>query len=326
MDTEINSSTEEEKKKGNFKYPGCFKKSIAFLVDQLIIAVIGLVLLFPLSDFIGALYLHAWLPGYLIGAIYFMALESSISSSQSIGKRLFSMEVKTDKNNAISPQVSLGRYLLITLPFYNGAISNSIATTIGITNTSIGGAIFLIIVGLLFSGNTVFMLFHPQKRGLHDILFKSVVAPADSHQFLPVTSFTLKPILSGILGLVILGALFGNLFFSIGKNPDFADLTKLTYNIKKESGIENLNVKYRTFSMNGEQTMFAIEVSVPIHYNKFDDTNYTKELSEKLYPLVKKVNTNPKVDTVKIAFHAQKYIGAFPISKSKSTLKKMSET
>jgi hypothetical protein len=74
-----------------------------------------------------------------------------------------------------------------------------------------------------------------------------------------------------------------------------------------------------------QQTIFAIEVHVPIHYDKFDDSNYTKELSEKLYPLVKEVNTNPKVDTVKVIFYAQKYFGAFPISKSKSTPKKMSE-
>ena len=322
---ENNSLADEAKPETAYKYPGCFKKSVAFFIDQIVIAIIGIVLLFPFSGFIGSLYYHAWIPGYLIGAIYFTVLESSIFNSQSLGKRIFSFEVRTIENKPISPQISFGRYILLTFPFYNGAISNSLATTIGITDSTIGGSIFLVIVGLLAVGNSVFMLFHPQKRGLHDIILRTVVVPAKSEQPLSVKSFTLKPVLSGIAGLAILGLLFGNIFLTIGKNPDFADLTELTENIRKESGMDNLNVTYRTFSMNGEQTMFAIEVNVPIHYDKFDDTSYTDELSEKLYPLVKKVNTNPNVDTIKIAFHAQKYFGAFPITKTKNTPRKRSE-
>ena len=77
--------------------------------------------------------------------------------------------------------------------------------------------------------------------------------------------------------------------------------------------------------MNGEQKTFAIEVYVPIRYDKFDDTNYKTKLSEELYPLVKGVNTNNKVDTVTIVIHTRKYIGSFPISKSQSASKKIIE-
>lgn len=325
MDTESSSSEEEINLGTNFKYPGCFKKSVAFLIDQIIIAIIGMALLFPFSNFIGSLYYHAWLPGYLLGAIYFMVLEGFIFKGQSLGKRVFSMKVKTIEDSPISPLVSIGRYLLITLPFYNQPISNSIATSIGVTDTAIGGSTFLVIVGLLMVGNTVFMLFHPQKRGLHDIIFKSIVVPIKSGQFHQINSFTLKPVVTSIVGFAILGALFGSLIFKVGNNQDFSDIKALNEKIKIASEIDNLNVTYRTFSMNGKQTMFAIEVNTPVHYDKFDDTIFTEELSNKLYPLVKKINTNPKVDTVKVVFHTQKYIGAFPISKYKSESKKMSE-
>ncbi len=33
------------------KYPGCFKKSVAFLIDQIIIAIIGIVVFFPFSKY-----------------------------------------------------------------------------------------------------------------------------------------------------------------------------------------------------------------------------------------------------------------------------------
>ena len=95
--------------------------------------------------------------------------------------------------------------------------------------------------------------------------------------------------------------------------------------IKKESAITNIGASYRTFSMSGKPTMFAIEVDVPIPYDKFDDKQFIDEISNRLFPLVKKINTNPKVDTITIIFHAQKFIGAFPINKASKLPRKLSE-
>ena len=320
-DSDINA----KKKPAEQKFPGCFKKTLAFTIDELIIAIICIIALFPFSNAIGSLYQHAWLPGYIVGAFYFVILESSILRSQSIGKMIFSIKVSSTENEPISPLVSLGRYFLITIPFYNILISNSIASTVGITNTAIGGTIYLIVVGLLFSGNSFFMLFHPQKRGLHDILLKSVVVPSSQVELPALKSFTLKPLLSGIIGIVVLSALFGNLLYQVDKNPDFADLKELSDKIKMESSIANIGAFYRTFSMSGKPTMFAIEVDVPIPYDKFDDKQFIDEISNKLYPLVKKINTNPKVDTITIIFHTQKFIGAFPINKANKFPRKLSE-
>jgi len=307
------------------KYPGCFKKSVAFLIDQIIIAIIGIVVFFPFSKFIGSLYQHGWFPAYLVGAIYFMILESSIFKGQSLGKVVFSFKVNFINGKGISPIVSFGRYFLITLPFMNIPISNSLASTVGITNTVVGGTVYLLIIGVLLSGNTLFMLFHPQKRGLHDIIFKTVVVPLSYKPNTLISNITTKPMISGIIGLAILGLIFGNLFLKVGSNPDFSDIHELSSKIQKESLIQNLSASYRTFSMNGKQTMFSIEVHVPITYDNFDDKDYTEELSNKLYPLVKKLNTNPKVDTITMVFHAQKYIGAFPVSKTSSNPKKLTE-
>lgn len=307
------------------KYPGCFKKTVAFLIDQIIITIISIAIFFPFSSVIGSLNQHGWIVGYLLGAVYFIILESFVLKGQSIGKKLFACKVKTIEGEDISAIVSFGRYLLITFPFMNGAFSNSLATTVGITNTLVGGTVFLIIVGLLLAGNTIFMLFHPQKRGLHDIVFKTVVVPSDYKPNTLIHNFTTKPIISGIIGLVFLSVVFSNLFFKVGRNSDFSDINELTNKIRQESLIQNISASYRTFSMNGKQTMFAIEVHVPIPYDKFNDKDYTEELSNKLYPLAKKANTNPNVNTISMVFHTQKYIGAFPIKKTSRNPKKLTE-
>jgi len=307
------------------KYPGCFKKVVAFLIDQIIIVIVGIIVFFPFSKFIDSLYQHGWIPGYLLGAIYFAILESSVFKGQSLGKMIFCLRVISIEGKGISPFASFGRYFLITLPFLNGEISNTLASTIGITNTFLGGAIFLVSVGVLFSGNTLFMLFHPQKRGLHDIIFRTVVVPFSYEPTPPINNFTIKPVISGLISLAILGFVFGNLFFGVQKNPDFSDINDLTDKIRKESSIQNLSASYRTFTFNGKQTMFSIEVHVPIPYEKFEDKNFTDDISNKLYPLVKKLNTNSKVDTITMVFYSQKYYGAFPINKTSRNPKKLIE-
>ena len=169
------------------------------------------------------------------------------------------------------------------------------------------------------------MLFHPQKRGLHDVLFKTVVVANDFEESTEIKSFCVKPVIGGVIGLAILAISFGSLFYNVGNNPDFSDINVLNDKIKMESRNKNINATYRTFSKDGKQTSFAIEVYVPIPYDKFDDKKFTDELSSKLYPLVKRVNSNPKVDTITMLFQAQKFIGAFPISKTSSSPKKLSE-
>ena len=321
LDETHGSNSESEK----FKYPGCFKKSIAFIIDQVIIVIVGIIIFLPLSDFIGAMRQYAWLPGYLIGALYFSVLESSLYKGQSIGKMVFSIKIVNISGELISPLASFGRYFLITLPLLNNEISNTIATTIGITNSYIGGTIFLAVVGILFSGNTLFMLFHPQKRGLHDIIFRTVVIPAKYKPIHPIRNLMIMPVTSGIIGLAILAILFSNLFTRIDNNPDIADLNNLTNKIIKETAMDNISVAYTSYSLNGKQTAFSIDVHIPVPYEKFDDADFINNISNDLYQTVKRINTNPKVDTITMIFHAQKYYGLFPFTKTSKHPKRIEE-
>ena len=136
LDITFDANPSYESSRRKHKFASCFKKTIAFLIDNIIIAIIGIALLFPFSTFIGSLYQHAWIPSYLIGAVYFTILDSSITNRQTIGKRIFSFRLITTENKSISPFAAIGRYLLLTIPFYNGMISSSLASTVGITNTS----------------------------------------------------------------------------------------------------------------------------------------------------------------------------------------------
>ncbi len=319
MDSEGQPALPAKQSRAEKFSPGCFKKSTAFFLDQIIIALLGMGLLYPFSGFMASLGLHAWLPGYILGALYYMVLESRLVKSASLAKMVFSLTVRTVDGAKISPFVSLIRYICITLPFYNNAVSQSIASSVGITNTSMGGTAFLVVVGLLFVGNTLFMVLHPQKRGVHDLLCRTVVVPADTEKFPQVQSFTKKPVLGGIVGLLILGLVFGNLYLKQGKDPDFTGIDTLAAKVKEQSGLDTMTVSYRKITVQDKSTVFSIDVHVPVSFEHFSDSTFTGKLADSLFPLVKKLNTNPKVNTITLVFHTRKYIGAFPISKYSSS-------
>ncbi len=74
---------QEEKSR---KFPGSLKRTVAFLIDGIIIAGLSIVIFFPFSGFIDSLNQNAWLPAFLLGGVYFAVLESSVWKCQSIGK------------------------------------------------------------------------------------------------------------------------------------------------------------------------------------------------------------------------------------------------
>ena len=322
------TNAELDSEEMELKYPGCFKKSVAFIIDEVIIVILGMVILSPFSKFTDSLFQYGWLPGYLLGGVYFSILESSLLKSQSVGKMIFSYKVSTADGKNISPFISLGRYFFVTLPLFHQGFSNMIASTVGITNTVAGGIIFLLIIGVLFAGNTLFMFFHPQKRGLHDIIFKTAVVPVDYKSSFTISNFTLKPVMGGIVGLIILGLAFSHLFYKIrqvGRNPDFSDIKGVSEKIQEESGIPNLFTSYKVFSSNGRQTMFSLEIQIPVPYGEFDNRTFRTKISDKLFPLAKKINKNPKVDTITIVFFSRKYIGLFSTCKTHTESKKLAE-
>lgn len=328
QDTDEVTSQEEKPR----KFPGCFKRTVAFLIDEIIIAGLSIVIFFPFSGFIDSLYQNAWLPAFLLGGVYFAVIESSVWKSQSIGKMIFSMKVNTVEGEPISPLVSFGRYVLIIFPFFNQDIGATLTSITGNVNIQIVSIIYLILVGVIFSGNTFFMLFHPQKRGLHDIIFSTAVFPTKYVVHGEVKNLTLRPVLGGVGFLILLGLLLGGLLTNAIRNPDFADIEQLGQRIQSEANNKSISASYsyKTFStlnVNSppNKAAFAIEVNIPVPYSEIDNKAFIEHISKTIYPAVKRANTNPKVDTITLRFYARKFIGAFPISKTYNVPKKVSE-
>lgn len=300
------------------------KRIMANIIDLILSAIASVVLLFPVSSLMIYLGSNDWIPYFVFTGIYFMVFESFLWKWQTPGRRLMNIKIETIKGEPLKPWISFLRYIFLCLPNYNGQISNLIARSIGITDTKIGGTVYLIIVGLLFSGNTLFLLFHKHKRGLHDILFNTILLKKESAAVGKSPAFTPASIIAGIAMFIGLSFLFGSMLGRVGKNPDFADVTELNERIKVHSPVKNINIWYRNFEMNGEEKWFAIQANVYIPYSKNTD-EFKKELSSKLFPLIKEQNKNEKVTRIEIIYHAKKFWGAFPVSSKSNDIKEIED-
>jgi len=301
-----------------------FKRIVANIIDIIVAAIGSVVLLFPLSGQMYRFGANDWVPFFLFGGLYFVLFESVFWKQQTIGRTLMKIRLETLDGQPLKPWISFLRYFLLCLPNYNGQVSNLIARTVGITDTRIGGTVYLIIVGILFAGNTLFLLFHKHKRGLHDVICNTVMVKSKSDSVKSSPKFTTASAIAGVAMFAVLALVFGSLLGTADKDPDFSDVSDLNKRIKTLSPVKIISASYNKFSMGNDQKWFSIQAHVYIPQDK-DSDEYKKELSEKLFPAIKLANQNEKVTRIEIIYHAKKFIGAFPVETKSIDTKEISD-
>jgi uncharacterized RDD family membrane protein YckC len=158
---------------------GFWLRFVADLLDAILLGVFGYLLV---TSRLGSL-LHdmgpaAVLVGVGIGFLYFGALQTSIGNGQSLAKKLLRIQVlKLDGSHMTLP-ISLARYGVIALAFYGGSIWDQLTTPHpGPADQTLATFVIFAAYLCLWIAVAPLVAFHPQKRGLHDLIAGTVVVP-----------------------------------------------------------------------------------------------------------------------------------------------------
>ena len=181
---------------------GFWQRLLAFILDGIILGVVGFISGLLLFDFYAHLGGLGRLLGFCVALIYFALLNSSIGKGQTIGKRIMKIEVVDKSGDHISPFRSFIRYTVIGVPFFlNGALIPldlavaPIGILIGFTIFGIGGAtIYLYIFNRL------------TRQSLHDLIvgtFVTKISPKGSLNHVSVWRAHL--VITGIWFIAVLG-------------------------------------------------------------------------------------------------------------------------
>lgn len=299
------------------KPAGVFRRLIAYVIDCLVIAIVGL-LFFPFESLVEKLGTVDWLPIFALGIIYFTIFDSILFDGSSIGKKVMKIKLVGERGNTISPLRAAIRATLVSFPFYNQQIGQLFPANI----SNIVGIFYVFLVVIIFVGISLFLASNPQKEGLQDLLTKTYVIPVvNTLRLLPIkTGF--RPAIFSIIGVLILGA---TMISAYKKLPETNSNKALNERIRRDALNENLFAGYREFYMDGKRSWYAVEIAVPTSYSDFENKDRMRDISANLFSIAKKSNQNPEVDSVRLVISSKKYFGLHSTGYGSTELKKLSE-
>ncbi len=143
---------------------GFWRRVAAFLIDVLLLGLIGFGSGFFLFRFYMSLGVAGILVGLIIATAYFGLLSSRLGGGQTLGQRLFGLRVVDAHGLTISPGRSIARYLVLAFPFFlNKALSDGLVGGLWL------GALLMIPVIAGFLSLTYLLIFNRGTRQLvHD--------------------------------------------------------------------------------------------------------------------------------------------------------------
>jgi uncharacterized RDD family membrane protein YckC len=155
---------------------GFWRRVAAFLIDVILLGLVGVGSGFFFFDFYMALGSSGLLIGLVVATAYFGLLNSRLGSGRTLGKRALGLRVVDAQGDFISPGKSILRYLILAIPFFlDKALTNGIVTNLS------SGALLGIPVVAGFIALTYLLIFNRRTRQMvHDLAVKTYVVRATS--------------------------------------------------------------------------------------------------------------------------------------------------
>jgi len=156
----------------------CFfwRRVLALIIDVLILTVIGWGLGSVFFDFLAELGIYGRLIGMIITLLYFGHLNSGPGGGQTIGKRIWRIRVVNGEGAGLPLDKSLGRSLVLFLPFYLNGLTLPGDHLAGILS------ILLNVIVFGFGIATIYLYIANQRtrQSFHDLLAGSFVVSTET--------------------------------------------------------------------------------------------------------------------------------------------------
>ncbi len=149
------------------------KRLLAFLVDILVVIIIGLTVGFVFGDRFALMGDNAIWIGFFVILLYHGILNSSINRGRTLGKMLFNIEVCSSSGKYLPLWKSLLRSLFVITPFYHEGSTRDLVSDF--SNDFFNNTFDLITGTLAFSHTYLFLFNRRTLQSLHDLVFDSKV-------------------------------------------------------------------------------------------------------------------------------------------------------
>lgn len=224
---------------------GFWRRIGAFIIDSIILGIIGYVLGLFLSSWFVEIGVWGRLIGFAIALLYFGTLNSNIFNGQTLGKKLLKIKVVNSDNETIGILKSFARYCILGIPFFlNGAkFSDEILFSpfMYLLSFLVFGGIFGIIYLYIFNRKT--------RQSLHDVIAGTYVVNIDTKN--EDIQIMWKPHLVVVGVLFVVSGLIPVYTSNLTQEGSFQELLNARTQVLKNNSISNIGIMYgstNTFS------------------------------------------------------------------------------
>lgn len=226
---------------------GFWRRIVAFVVDVLILGVVGVLAGTFLFDVFVHLGIYGRLLGFVVAFGYFGAFNSSLLGGQTPGKMVLGLRVVNAKGLSISLLQSFARYTVLGMPFF----LNGLPLDLHSTGPWVIYPLSLIVFGLGLSIVYLYTFNRRTRQSLHDLAVGSYVVRIQPHeQRLPML-----PVWKG--HWVVVGLLaFASLALPVAANHQaqdqaLADLLPAHESLSAQPHVIRASIAKNSVSMNG---------------------------------------------------------------------------
>jgi len=257
---------------------GFWRRTIAFIIDGLILGVFGSILGFFAFDALAGLGAWGRLLGFFIALVYFGILDSSLAKGQTLGKVVLGIRLVDRNGHPVSVARSMIRYTIVATPFFLNKLPANVGMILSILIS------FIVVV---LGGSIIYLLIFNRRtrQSVHDLATKTYVVRSRWQGAVKA-----KPVWRGhyvfpsvLLVLVIVFSALAPLFMS---NPLFKEMLDIQKTVSAQDNIRSAEVmKGVMLNNNTRRSYFRLEVLLRNKPDKFDDEAVKiARLMASLYP------------------------------------------
>lgn len=221
----------------------------AFLIDSLILGVIGYLLGLTVRDFLVSIGNYGLLFGLVITVIYQTICNSKIGNGQTLGKRAMNIQVVDINGDTIDVGKSFLRALILCFPYFTANL-----TIPGLSDIAFVNIIKTIVLATIVIGVVVIYIFNKQTRqSPHDLVVGTFVATTDRNEepvILPTVTKTPFYVFGGLVTLLIGVAVFT----ATWKAPELKNVMSIYSKVSDIDGVLKANIVERTSYFNNSKT------------------------------------------------------------------------
>jgi len=161
---------------------GFWRRLVAFLIDMLLLAIIGWLVGASFLDTFAKLGSYGRAVGFVVAMVYFGWFDSRMGGGQTLGKRILGVQVVNAQGQLLSVPRALLRYTVIGLPYFlNGFFIPDVAYST-LMKYVVPPILSLIVFGGLLSLAYLYVFNRRTRQSLHDLAVGSYVVRVKNTQ------------------------------------------------------------------------------------------------------------------------------------------------